>query len=160
MSLRSNSGPPITATTGRRFWRSQIPALLALGGAALPKCPMCLLAIFGMAGLGASLPAGWLSGLTVASLALLLTVLAVGAVRRCALGPLIVGLAAAAAILGGKYRLHSSPAVYGGIGLLVAASIWNGWPRREKNGVHCAVCDTKDPGSLTGNPGIQLEDGL
>ena len=136
-------------TSGRHLLRSQAPALLAVGGAALPKCPVCLMAVCGAAGLGASLPAGWLPVLTLSSLSLLLGVLAVGAARQHALGPLTLGLAAAAAVLLGKYRLDSNTVVYGGMGLLVAASLWNGWPRTQATGFCTAAgCGRKDPASL------------
>jgi hypothetical protein len=45
-------------------------------------------------------------------------------------GPFLLGLLAAAAVLLGKFRWESSPTMYGAVGLLVIASLWNAWPIR------------------------------
>ena len=44
----------------------------------------------------------------------------------------IVALVASAAVLIGKFYLESNALVYGGVGLLVVASLWNAFPRRAK----------------------------
>ena len=46
-------------------------------------------------------------------------------------GPFLLGLLAAAALLLGKFRWQSSPTMYGAVGLLVIASLWNAWPIHE-----------------------------
>jgi len=45
-------------------------------------------------------------------------------------GPFVLGLAAAALLLAGKFIFESNPAMYVSAGLLFVASLWNTWPRR------------------------------
>jgi len=61
-----------------------------------------------------------------------LTTAALGfrASQRRGYGPLLLGVIAAAMILAGKFYFDVTQPVYPGVGLLIAASIWNGWPRR------------------------------
>ncbi len=47
-------------------------------------------------------------------------------------GPFLLGVLAGIGVLVGKFVWESSPAMYGAVGLLVIASLWNTWPRREK----------------------------
>jgi len=44
-----------------------------------------------------------------------------------------------AIVLLGKFVLDATPATLGGIGLLVAASLWNTWPRRATV-LPCPAC--------------------
>jgi hypothetical protein len=55
-------------------------------------------------------------------------------------GPFLLGLLAAAAVLLGKFRWESSPTMYGAVGLLVIASLWNAWPIRGVAG-QSEICD-------------------
>jgi hypothetical protein len=41
----------------------------------------------------------------------------------------MLGGVAAMTILVGKFWLDSDPALYGGVALLVGASLWNAWPK-------------------------------
>jgi len=45
-------------------------------------------------------------------------------------GPFLLGLLAATAVLLGKFRWESNATMYGAVGLLVIASLWNAWPIR------------------------------
>jgi len=45
-------------------------------------------------------------------------------------GPLLLGLFAAAGVLLGKFRWESNATMYGAVGLLVIASLWNACPIR------------------------------
>ena len=64
-------------------------------------------------------------------LALLVAVAALGfrAGRRWGYGPLALGLAAAVALVVGKFVVDSNLAVYGGVAALAGASFWNSWPK-------------------------------
>ena len=111
-------------------------ALPAAGVAILSKfaCPACWPAyagLLGALGLGFLLETRWLLPLTAASLALALFTLAFRARRRRGLAPFALGLAAAAAVLGGRFALGSDAVMYGGLAALVTASIWNAWPPRR-----------------------------
>ena len=54
-------------------------------------------------------------------------------------GPLALGLVGSAIVLLGKFVLDATPATLGGVGMLVAASVWNVWPRRATV-LPCPVC--------------------
>jgi len=63
--------------------------------------------------------------------------------RRRGYAPFALGLLAAMVVLIGKFWFGSNPAMYGGIALLVSASLWNSWPEKtdsNKNGQTC--CST------------------
>lgn len=51
--------------------------------------------------------------------------------------PMILGSVAAVVILAGKFWLGSDPILYGSLSVLLVASVWNAWPRKE-------VCCEKD----------------
>jgi len=58
--------------------------------------------------------------------------------------PLIIGMAGAVAIVAGKFYLEKDWIGYAGVALLVAASIWNAWPRKGAagmTGIHIAPYD-------------------
>ena len=70
----------------------------------------------------------YLLPLMIASLFLSLVMLGHRARQRRGFGPLLLGIAAATAILGGRFFLNMPLFTYGGIALLIFASIWNAWP--------------------------------
>jgi hypothetical protein len=76
------------------------------------------------------LQTAYLLPLTVVTLLLAVGALAFRAARRRGHCPFAVGLMAAVLVVVGKFALTSDWMTYGGIGLLVAASIWNSWPKR------------------------------
>lgn len=137
-----------------RSLKRTVPALPAIGFALLPKltCAACwpaytaLLASFGIGFIDYT---PYLLPLMTVGIALTLILLAYKATMRRGYGPLVLGVVAGAAILGGKFLLDSDVALYGGIGLLVAASLWNAWP------VHvtapCQACESNPdrPAGLT-----------
>src|SRR5260370_3672476 len=88
-------------------------------------------------GVGFVISEKYLLSVPVAFLAI--SSLAVGfrASRRHGYGPFWMGVAAAAVILTGKFYFDAAQATYAGIGLLVAASIWNSWPRRALTTPFC-----------------------
>ena len=83
-------------------------------------------------GLGFLISAAYLLPLTIAFLTVALAALAFRARKRRGLGPFIIGLVAGIGILLGKFVWDSNAAVYSGVGMLVVASVWNAWPRREQ----------------------------
>jgi hypothetical protein len=109
----------------------------ALGIALLPKCPMCLaayLGLFGALGLGAMAGLGWVQPLLIACLIAGAVVAGIGAGRRHAYGPCLVGACAVAAILLGVRLVESPPVVYSGLFALAVALLWERRPvaRRSK----------------------------
>ncbi len=116
-----------------------------IGLAFLPKvaCPACWPAYAGVLtslGLGFLMDTKWLLPLTAVFLFVAVGALAFRARRRRGFGPFFVGLAASAIVLAGKFGFESDLAMYAGLGVLVAASIWNTWPRRAAPA--CPACIT------------------
>jgi hypothetical protein len=114
--------------------------------AVLPKfaCPACAAAAIGILsslGWGYLLTATYLLPVTAALLALALGALAFRASTRQGYGPFLVGIAAAAVVLVGKFELESGFLMYVGVGLLVVSSVWNAWPRRAAAVVSCVNCE-------------------
>lgn len=122
--------------------------LVALPGVSvslLPKlmCPACWPAYAGIVsalGLGFLSSAKYLLSLTIIFLALTVATLAFRASRRHGYGPFWLGLIAGAAIVTGKFYFDAGQATYAGIGLLIAASVWNSWPRRAVTAPSCSAC--------------------
>jgi mercuric ion transport protein len=126
-------------------------ALPGVGVSLLPKlmCPACWPAYAGIVsalGLGFLISAKYLLPLTVAFLSISAFALGFRASRRHGYGPFWTGVAAAAVILTGKFYFDAAQATYAGIGLLVAASVWNSWPRRAVTTPLCAVCVPAEAG--------------
>ena len=122
----------------RRTWKASSVALQAVGVSLLPKliCPMCspvYAALLSALGLG-FLISTYLLPLTMIVLSLAVGSLFVRASSRRGLGPFWTGMAAAGCILVGKFFLDSTTLTYAGVGVLVAASVWNAVPRRPNRG--------------------------
>ncbi|MGQ0658413.1 MAG: MerC family mercury resistance protein [Chromatiales bacterium] len=122
----------------------------------LPKlaCPACWPAYAGLlssVGLGFLLDAAYLIPLTAVFLVLAVGALAFRARTRRGYGPFGVGLAAALVVLVGKFVFDSNTAMYGGIGLLIAASVWNAWPQRKGEVASCPKCVQQEPAIETKN---------
>ncbi len=117
------------------MWKRTLTVLPSVGVSLLPKlaCPMCWPAYAGLLsslGLGFLISTTYLLPVTTAFLLIAVAALGFRAKTRRGYGPMLLGVAAAAAVLFGKFFLESDAAMYGGVALLVAASLWNSWPRR------------------------------
>lgn len=112
----------ITASLRPRRLFSACAGSLAL--AALPKCPLCLLAWAGVAGSAGFTSAygAWL--LPATALALGVTVGAL-ALAGAGAGPVLLSLAGAGATLAGKFRLDQPLLLYPGLAALLAATVWS-----------------------------------
>ena len=119
-----------------RTWKQGILALPGIGVAMLPKlaCPLCWPAYAGLLsslGLGFLISTTYLLPLTAVFLILALAALAFRASKRHGYGPFFLGIIAAVAVLLGKFLWEANAITYGAVGILVVASLWNAWPRRE-----------------------------
>jgi hypothetical protein len=113
---------------GRAGWRSSLAALPGIGGALLPAglCPACWPAYAGLLsalGLGFLLSTAYLLPLTGLFLLVAVSALAFRARTRRGYGPSIAGFIGSGIVLAGKFVFPSGAAMYGGVALLVAASI-------------------------------------
>jgi len=94
----------------------------------LPKCPLCVAAYLGaLSSLGAGT---WLNAAWGLPLCASLAAIAVGALflrgrRSGDYSPTLLGLAGAAALLVGKLAIETPAVIYGGVALLVVASVWS-----------------------------------
>ena len=157
-----NGGIPDSSRV-KSSWRS---SLGAMSGATLLTfltrllCPACWPVYAGLLssiGLGFLLKTTWLLPLTMITLAFVMASLAFRAKERRGYSPFILGLLGAVALLGGQFVFPSfaaGPAISewaviskwsidAGAVLLVAASIWNGWPvknTRMKIDKHPSCC--------------------
>ena len=127
-----------------RTWKQGLLALPGVSVSMLPKlaCPACWPAYAGLltsVGLAIQISAVYLLPLTAAFLVLALGAMAFRANKRHGYGPFLLGLVAASGVLLGKFVRESNPTTYGAVGLLVIASVWNTWPRRDTH-TKAATC--------------------
>ena len=107
--------------------------LPTLSVALLPKCPLCLVSIMSVVGLGSVVTVAWLLPLMLVFLGATLLSLALSARRRRSYGTLSLGLLAACFIALGKFYFNSNFAAGAGVILLFAASLWNAPIKRNVN---------------------------
>lgn len=134
---------------------ASVLVLPGIAAALLPNltCPLCWPAYAGVLsalGLGFLGTTAYLLPLTAAFLVVAVSALALGARRHGEHGPILVGLVGSAVVLLGKFVLDSSPATVGGVGMLIAASVWNARPRRAA-AVACPACAPAGTGSTNGS---------
>ena len=127
------------------MWKRSLAVLPGIGVSLLSKlaCPLCWPAYTGLVsalGLGILISAKYLLPVTVAFLAIAAAALGFRASRRHGYDPFWLGLVAAAAILTAKFYFDAAQVAYAGVGLLVAASVWNSWPRRAVYNTVCPAC--------------------
>lgn len=125
-------------------WRPMLAALPGVGIALMPKmiCPLCWPAYAGLlsaTGLTFLMDDKWLMPVCAVLLLAALCALAWNARARRGYGPMLAGIAATVVVLAGRFALNSYVAIYGGVVALVAASIWNAWPRRAA-APRCSAC--------------------
>lgn len=126
-------------------WRRMGAVLPSIGVAFLPKvaCPACWPAYAGvLSSLGVSflIDTRYLFALTAAFLVVAMAMLGFRARQRRGYGPLLLGATASTVLLPGKFYFESDPAMYGALGLLVAASLWNSWPHKQSASPACPAC--------------------
>ncbi len=129
--------------------RRTLLALPGVGVSLLPKlaCPFCWPAYAGLLssiGLGFLISAAYLLPLTAGFLAITLVSMAFRAKNRHGFSPFLLGSVAAAGVLLGKFLWESRPTMYGAVGLLVVASLWNAWPHGAGELASCSNCDAEN----------------
>lgn len=129
------------------------PTFIASAVVALPvlTCPACWPLYAGLLsalGLGFVNYTPFLLPVTILLLIVSAIPLAWKAQQRRGYKPLLAGLAGIAVILSGKFWIEDPPVYYAGIAILLAASIWNIWPKSGCS--ECRVAPTNDLGLLSG----------
>lgn len=140
-ALRNSATSNNNANSALRSWFAVLPAV---GVAMLPNltCPACWPAYAGLLssfGLGFLTQTSYLLPLTVVFLVMAVGALGFRPAQRHSYGPFLFGLVAAIVVVAGKFLFDSGPVMYGGIALLIGASIWNTWRKRKKS-PSCSAC--------------------
>ncbi len=143
----ANKKPPASS---RFSWRKLIPMFPSIGVALAPKlvCPMCwpaYTALLGAFGVSFTNYTPYLLPVMLGLLAIAVGILAFRAKNRWGYGPFWLGVVSAALLLLGKFTWDMTTPVYVGTALLVAASVWNAWPRRKFKGAACSACIPATP---------------
>lgn len=106
-------------------------------------CPACWPVYAGLLsalGLGFLIESRYLMLAVGVLLTLSLISLAISGRTRRGYGPFLLGCAGGLLLLLGKFVLTLDVFVYGGVGLLLAASFWNAWPLPKKKAEACGSC--------------------
>jgi hypothetical protein len=98
----------------------------------------------GSLGLGFLLESAYLLPVTIGFLGLALFALAFRATTRRGYGPFVLGTASVGSVLVFKFAHAVAPFVYAGLFGLVAASVWNAWPKRKSETGSCPKCVPQD----------------
>ena len=134
------------STSNKNKYSMNAAIIPSVGAAFLPKlaCPACWPAYAGLLssmGLGFFDYTPYLIPMTLVFIVIALFSMAYKAGNRRGYAPLLLGLVASVIILFGKFNLDSDSIMYGGIGLLVIASIWNTWPTKHSLISTCRSCN-------------------
>jgi hypothetical protein len=138
--------------------------------AVAPKCPVCLMAYFGVFGVATASAAAyrlWLPPLTALWLVLTVGVLALRGGSQRRYGPALLALFAGLAVFGGKFIFNYQTLVYAGIAALVCSAVWHAWPRKAASSQLCTQCESPPRDKETGTrrdaaltiQGIQYREG-
>lgn len=123
-----------------RLWGLNFSLFPALVVAALPKCPLCFMSVMSVVGLGSLMRSFWLMPLTLVFLALAVGAMIFRARQRHGYYPFFLGVISAIAIFLGKFQIDYAPLTYAGFALLIYASFWNNWPRKEMASMDSCDC--------------------
>ncbi len=131
----------------KKKWQIALASFGSIGVALLPKigCPACWPAYAGvLSSLGIPFVnyTPYLMPLLSIFLAIALFSLGFHARRRRGYMPFRLGILAAAIIMVGKFVFDFDQVMYGGIALLMFASIWNSWPLKKTENAHCPACES------------------
>ena len=140
-------------------WRSSLASLPGIGAALMPVgvCPACWPVYAGLlssTGLGFLLNTAFLLPVMAVLLLVAVSALAFRAQTRRGYGPFAAGLLATGAVLFGKFVVTSNATMYGGIVLLVVATVWNAWPRKavDIGSGACSACAPEGQASFWHEP--------
>ncbi len=143
-------------TRHARTWLNVLAVLPSIGVAMLPNlvCPACWPAyagLLGAIGLGFANYTPYLLPLMILFLVIAVASLAHRAGSRHGFKPFVLGIIAAIIVVGGKFFFASDQAMYIGIAVLVAASVWNTFPKKKIIGIACPGCVPAGMSNPTGN---------
>jgi len=134
-------GVPPGARTGLLSTLAVVPGMLAAFLPAL-TCPACWPAYAGLLsslGIGFLWEGPYLLPITVALLGIALTALAHGGSQRRGYGPLVLGSVGSVVVILAKFLFHRPWVAAVAASLILAASVWNAWPKKMADR-SCPAC--------------------
>ncbi len=149
-ALKNRMDAPPPAKKGGRGFILKAATLPTIMVVLLPKltCPACWPAYAGFlsaVGVGFVNYTPYLMPLTALFLAISVFAMAYRAQARRGYGPFFLGLAATITVLIGKFEYESDTAMWLGLAVLVAASVWNTWPMKSGAPIKgCGLCIDAD----------------
>ncbi len=131
-------------------WRRFLAVLPAIGASVLPigACPACWPVYAGLLsslGLGFVFDSAYLLPVTALFLGFAVAALAYRAKSRRGYGAFALGALATVVVLVGKFFLSSDFLFYLGLALLIGASLWNAWPKKNAARSSCPTCASQVP---------------
>ena len=141
---------PPSARAGLLSTLAVAPGTLAAFLPAL-TCPACWPAYAGLLsslGIGFLWEGPYLLPITVALLGIALAALAHGARQRRGYGPLVLGGVGSVAVILAKFLFHRPWVAAVAAGLILAASVWNAWPKKMAHR-SCPACQATDKSGAT-----------
>ncbi|MDH5633747.1 MAG: hypothetical protein OEZ10_12235 [Gammaproteobacteria bacterium] len=132
-----------------RFLKFNSGLVPVIGTALMPKlfCPACWPAyagVLGSFGIGFVNYTPWLMPLTLFFSVAVLVSLLWKADQRRGYNPFVAGLVSVVLIMVGKFVSESDLSMYAGLAGLIAASLWNSWPRTpEPAAGQCPACQAQ-----------------
>jgi hypothetical protein len=149
VSLETINNAVRSAHRKRGVWSplAAMPAAIVgfLPSATCPACWPVYAGLLSALGLGFLMDSRYLLPTLTILLAVALASLAFSGRTRGSYGPFGLGLSGALVLLAGKFLLTIDAVVYLGIGLLIAASIWNALtPAKRTNGTRGTCCSTEN----------------
>lgn len=109
--------------------RSIAPSLAALLALAMPKCPLCAMALLSAFGIE-------LRAITPVTIALIVMSVLLIAIRRSSFVPVLIATAGAISAIGGRYVFDLPLLFHAGVLTIVGAAVFNSIALRKR----CAEC--------------------
>jgi mercuric ion transport protein len=127
-------------------WKRLMALIPVIGTALMPKltCPACwpayagFLGIFGIRFVNYT---PYLLPMTLAFLVIVLASLAYRAKQRRGFSPFLIGVVGSVILSVGKFNFDSDGGMYIGLAIIMAASLWNTWPKRSSRKQSCPACE-------------------
>lgn len=141
---------PLNGVTKNKIRWKRLGAVFPLIGAVfIPglTCPACWPAYAGLLsalGIGFFNYTPYLLPLMIIFVMITLSALGYRAKERHGYHPLILGIFSSIILIIGKFVLDSNWILYGGIAILIAASVWNSWPVKQLQKDTCSSCPPKE----------------
>lgn len=138
----------------KSYWATLLALIPAIGAALLPTCPACwpiYAGLFASIGVEFAEDSPYVVPLIIFFLMIALITLGYRAQSRRGYGPLMLGIIGTTVILISKFAIISEWLLHGGVALMLAAFVWNVWPRKNQTDASetCSACLPKRKTTFT-----------